>query len=375
MSGCGGGGTPTSNPKTEYAVGQLAALTGPSAPADYGVALRNASELAIDEINSNGIVKGGVLKLTVEDHQSSGAVAVTAMQKLVGINGMQLVLSSDTAVNTAIAPIATQNKVLVLNCCARSSRLATVSPYVYTTRPFDVVEEQTLMRYLKDKKGFTKVAMIHNATASGASSEALLKSFLPTVGMRLVDVEVYPSGTSDYSSYLAKIKNSGADVMYMNTFGVDIGSILIQAKQFGLTLPIASFSSALDPTVVKAASTAAEGMFISSQVNWDPAHNPDQKKFVERYKTRYGAEPAGFAATEYDTVRFIVPLLVNYIVEHKLSYTGQNLKTALDSIKTFKGGLTGTCTITADHQCVKDMAIYTVTNGQFVQLLVAPAAT
>lgn len=356
---------------SEYVVGHLGALTGTSAPEDYGIALRNATELAIEEINAAGGVGGVPLRGVYEDHQAMAQAAVQAMQKLVNVDSVPVVLGNNTNVVLAVAPIATNNHVLVLNCCARASSLTKGGDYVFTSRPYDREEEQLFMKYLSEKKGFKKVAMINNASESGRSSRKILESMLPTLGMELVDVEEYPEGTVDFSSYIAKIRASQPDVVYMNTFGSDVGSLLLQMRQTGLSSPVASYGSALDPNVLTTAGPAAEGLLVSSQVNWNPKQYPVQQSFIEKYQAKYGGTPAGFAALQYDLVKDILPKLIRYTQDNKLAYTGDNLREALLHIKKFEGELTGDCEFTPDRECAKDMAIFSVVNGAFEVIDVA----
>ena len=61
-----------------------------------------------------------------------------------------------------------------------------------------------------------------------------MKEFTEQVGWKTVAEQLAPLGTTDFSSYLLNIANSGADVFVNVAFGADATSSTKQAEQFGI---------------------------------------------------------------------------------------------------------------------------------------------
>src|ERR1700722_6307761 len=92
-----------------YKIGLTYPLTGPFATnAEY---ILPAIQLAVDEINRNGGVKGHPLGLLPEDTQATPAGGIEAMRKVVQVNGVQAVMSIYTNVVLAQVPLADQLRI------------------------------------------------------------------------------------------------------------------------------------------------------------------------------------------------------------------------------------------------------------------------
>ena len=89
----------------EIQIGGIFSLTGKAAT--YGKWIKNGTELAIRDINTRGGVNGQQLTLVSEDTQTDPKLAVTAFQKLIILNKIQVAtgfVSSSEALSCA--PIA-----------------------------------------------------------------------------------------------------------------------------------------------------------------------------------------------------------------------------------------------------------------------------
>ena len=97
--------------KEPIKIGFIGAMTGQFTK--YGS--YQAVQLAIDNINKNGGIKGTPVKLIAEDGKCDPNTAVTAMNKLIDVDQVKVVLGGHcTPESAAIAPIAEKNKVIML---------------------------------------------------------------------------------------------------------------------------------------------------------------------------------------------------------------------------------------------------------------------
>lgn len=376
---CGGGSTPNSSKPKEVVFGMMAAESGPSASTDFGAAEELAAKMAVDEINKAGGIEGAKVRGVYTDHAGDAATGAKAMNQLLNVNAVQVVFSSFTAVTTAIAPTANSGKVLVLDPSSRSSALLKLGDYVYVARSVDSDEDRMMATYLVKTAGYKRVGMLYADIAALQNSRQIIEQTVKSLGGQFVAGVSVPTTTTDYSSAIALLKGATPDVIYVShTGGKDLANMARQIRSQGLTTPLASYSSAIDPSLVAVAGPGVlDGMLASSQVYYEPGQVKAQADFNQKFQQLYGRAGSTFSASVYDAVKGIYVTAVKYLFDHNLSYTGANLKKAIDAIKVFPGPVTGTCRFASDHHCLKDMGVYKFSNGSWgpVAKVAAPAPT
>ena len=89
-----------------YKIGMTFPQTGPLA--SVSIEYIPGAQIAADDVNRSGGVKGHPLQIVVEDTQSSPQGGVAAMRKLVQVDGVQAIITIYTNVVTAQMPLADQ---------------------------------------------------------------------------------------------------------------------------------------------------------------------------------------------------------------------------------------------------------------------------
>ncbi|MEO8300025.1 MAG: ABC transporter substrate-binding protein, partial [Burkholderiales bacterium] len=95
----------------EIKIGAAEALSGPAG--QYGQSIRNGLQLAVDEINGNGGIKGDKITVLFEDEQGKKEQAIDVFKKLI-FQDKVLMVFGPTLSNSAQAadPIAQAAKVV-----------------------------------------------------------------------------------------------------------------------------------------------------------------------------------------------------------------------------------------------------------------------
>jgi len=131
MTGCGITGNATVEDTIK--VGVIGTLTGYGAY--YGEQEVKGILLARDEINSAGGIDGKLIELVVEDSQSSPAVSITALQKLISVDNVQYVIGDSwTSTTVAMVPVANENEVILISPIAILDNLGEFE-YFFRTIP------------------------------------------------------------------------------------------------------------------------------------------------------------------------------------------------------------------------------------------------
>ncbi|MBO6559465.1 MAG: ABC transporter substrate-binding protein [Nisaea sp.] len=113
----------------------------------------------------------------------------------------------------------------------------------------------------------------------------------------------------DFSAELAKAKASGADALWVFYPGKAGGALIKQYEQAGLLgqLPLYTVFTVDSIALPKLQEGNLKGVMGSLNTqHWGPdLDNPQNKKFVEGFKKKYGRYPSFYAAQSYDTMFMI----------------------------------------------------------------------
>jgi branched-chain amino acid transport system substrate-binding protein len=335
----------------EITIGALIPMTGTGA--SYGVLDKNGADLAVEQINAKGGVRGIKLKIKYEDHQAKPQVAVNAINRLISVDKTPFVITSYSSVSLAVAPIGDSNKVVVVNAGGQSDNLANAGEYFYNVIPLVGGEVEIIADYLANDQGFKTAGVIYANDDGGKSSLNKFKEEFKKHGGTIVAEEASELGGADYRAQLSKIKAANPDVLFIGAYGQDTAIIIKQARELGLDIPIAETSWSVIPDVYKL--PEAEGL-IHTSLKFEP--NAD---FANAYKEKYGEEPALYSLTHYDSILIFAKAL-EWVIDNKKPINGESLKEAIDAIQTFEGAA-GIVKFREDHTTLKDVNISILKNG------------
>lgn len=298
----------------EIKIGFIAPLSGGAAVA--GEAMRNAVELALEEINEKGIKKKK-LSVIYEDGKCDSKEATTAAQKLINIDKVKIILGGECSSETlGAAPIAEANKVILFSAFSSSPDITEAGDYIFRTIMSDIHPDVIgpILPYLGKHK---TVAVITENTGYSMGIRKGIKEQLLSYDVDIVADEIFTPGEKDFKTYLIKIKSVNPEALFINTAtsGDTPGLIVKQAIESGLTTKLYGNFLLLGSEAIKIAGDLLEGAMAYDAPLLDE-NNPRAKTFMEKYRARYN-EPYSFwaAGAKYDTV---------YIIADALKECGEN---------------------------------------------------
>jgi|HigsolmetaAR203D_1030402.scaffolds.fasta_scaffold03336_6 ABC-type branched-subunit amino acid transport system substrate-binding protein len=349
-SGSGSGGTSGNLPE-EITIGALIPMTGTGA--SYGVMDQNGADLAVEQINAAGGVKGIKIKVKYEDHQAKPQVAVNAINRLISVDKTPYVLSSYSSVSLAVAPIGDSNQVVVMNAGGQSDNLANAGDYFYNNIPLVGGEVEIIADYLYNEMGFKTAAVVYVNDDGGRSSLNIFKKEFTKHGGQVVAEEATELGGADYRAALTKVKSANPDVVFVGAYGQDTALIIKQARELGIEAPIAETSWSVIPDVY--ALPEAEGL-IHTALHFEP-----DQSFKDAFISKYGTEPALYNVTFYDGVMIFAQAL-EWVIDNNKPINGASIKEAIDTLKRFDG-VAGDIVFRDDHTTLMDVDISVLKNG------------
>lgn len=362
LTGCGGGSKGADGDTIK--VGGLLEMTGGSA--SFGISGKNGIDLALKKINEKGVLGGKKLSLVVADTKSEASEATNGMQKLIsqdkvvaviGPNQSSAVIASGAINNGAkvvdITPMGTNPDVTV------DPKTKQVKPYSFRTCFIDPFQGTVMASFASNELKVKRAAIYIDNTSDYAKGLAqFFKENFVKNGGQVVIEEAYLQKDTDFKSTLTKIKAAKPDFIYIPGYYQEVGLIVKQAREMGITVPMAGgdgWDSAKLPEI--AGKAALENTFFSSLYSPDDTSDLN-KEFVAEYKKAYNTNPDVFAALAYDSA-----MLVAKAIEDAGSADPAKIGEAMAKIKGFKG-VSGEVTFNEQHNPIKSAVIIEHKDGK-----------
>jgi len=315
---------PPKDPKV-YKIGAILAMSGGAS--FYGTVMSQGIKQAVDEINAKGGVNGIPLEAVIEDHKSGNAQeAVSAMNRLITINDAKIVMTSFSAPTQAIAPLADQHNVLLLNGGGVSNNLVGVSKYIFHNRSLAADLGLAAAAYLQST-GAKKLAVLHWKNDAGDSVVRAVTPYWTKHGGTIVATEAVPQGATNMDTQIAKIRAANPDAIGLWMFNPETGLAVKRIREFGMKQPVIGIEYTANDA--KIAGALGEGYLFINDYFEPSADQPWSQRFAEGYEKRYKTKPDFYAANYYEGVYMIAELLKRARAKGGDYVNGEALKAAL----------------------------------------------
>jgi branched-chain amino acid transport system substrate-binding protein len=178
-------------------------------------------------------------------------------------------------------------------------------------------------------------------------------------GGEIIAEQKYASKDKDFKAQLTAIKALNPDAICVPGYYTEVGLIVKQARELGITVPIFGGDGWEAPQLIEiAGGEALKNTFYST--HFSPAQDtPMAKKFVEAFKAKYGGEvPDAMAALGYDSALALIEA-----IKKAGSTEPSKIKDALKA--TDFNGVTGRTKLDEKRDATKPAVIITTENGAF----------
>lgn len=325
---------------------------------------KQASLIAIEEINAAGGINGRKLELVMEDSAYDSKKSLDAYNalKLAGIN---YIVADGSPVVAAIRPAAVKDGKVMLVPGATTPAYFDGSNLscriALTAKSFGPGYVQLLA-----KKNYTKVVTFlpDNEYGRGIYTE-FSKAFEAQGGKILVSEFYNAAGNGDYRTNITKLKTvqNEAQAMVVVQVANTVEPMLKQISELGWKKPLVSDYYTIQNPALKNISLAEGIDYIDYEYTSDVASNDSSraKSFKEKYVAKYTAKPVYLAASHYEMVTLLA---------EAIGKVGDDPQKVADYISNLKGykGITGTLSFNNDCEVERPAVFRTVKDGKYVDL-------
>lgn len=354
-------GTAASASGETFTLGLVCPLSGSSAVS--GQILKNATEMAVKEINEAGGINGEIqIALAEVDDEGVPATSVTAMQKLVEQDKVNAVIGAQAS-SCTLANMEITKAAKIPQITPASSNVAVTqsgNDYIYQMTATDELHMRNIMKYMANEKGAKSFAILYESSDFGTGGYKIANSVCGDYGLTMADNEVYNAGDTDFSVVLGKMQKADPDFFIFWGYHTEVAMICKQMQQYGISYPVIG-QGYNSPELTNLGGAAVEGIMIDTAFD---AANPDEKvqEFDKKYTELYGEGYDQNAPQSYDAVYVIKDAVERCIADGKDYKDGEVLNEYVGS--TSWDGVTGVTTFDENGRMEKELLIITIENGE-----------
>ena len=328
--------------KSTIKIGIIAPLTGPLA--EYGIAFKNGIELSNSE-NGNPNVT-----YIFEDNKWDSNEAISAYNKLVQIDNVDVVINWGTPTSEAIAPLV--KNTLPFIAITTEPPITNISPYIIRggfNQPKDYIAK--VWQYLRSKNVKKIGVMKTDIVYLNSLYNELQKAKNSDESVVLVDN--FNFDDSDFKSAIGKLSKDEYDAVGVFLVSGQISTFYKQSKELGIVLPITFGSDFFES---QSEIDGAQGLMNGAVF----ANTGITSDFMDRYESTFkGSSQIASAGYGYDLAK-----LLNSVVNYKDKDTILN---SLKSVKDFSGveGSLSYSEPSGDRYFTKPMYLKIIENNTF----------
>jgi len=339
-------------------------VTGPftGGSSSMGVSMRDGVRLAVKEINSNGGILSRPIELIERDDQADNARGISIAQELVN---KEKVIADVGYINTGVS-LAAQRifqdaKIPVMNNVATGTivtRQFDKEPanYVFRNAARDEIQAPMIVEEAVIKRGYKKVAILHDSTNYGELGRADLTKALAAKGVTPVAVEKFNVKDTDMTSQLLKAKEAGAEVILTYAIGPELAQIANGMAKLGWKKPMIGSWTLSMANFIDTAGKNGEGALMP-QTFIQQSNTQKRKAFIEAYLKEFKPKnnridsPVS-AAQGYDSI-----YLLAAAIKQAGSTDGERIREALENLNEKIPGIVTTYDkpfSKTDHEAITD---------------------
>jgi branched-chain amino acid transport system substrate-binding protein len=310
-------------------VGIVLPLTGSQAA--FGEIEKLSFDLALEEINGAGGIKGKKLEFLMEDDTGRPEVGRSVAEKLITKDKVVMLGGGySSSVTAGLAGVAQQNRIpFLINTGSADDITEKGFDYVFRLNPpaseYSSGVEEFLAEVVKPKS----VAILYENTKFGTSSSKAFAQSCEKLGIEVMLNEGYEHAGIDYKPILIKVKQLNPDIVYMVSYVMDAALLMRQSRELRLTpkLFIGGGAGFTLPEFTENAGKAAN--YVVSATLWHQVLPlPGAMDYFNRFKAKYNKD------TEYHGAEaYAAAYVIKDVLSRAKSFSPEDIKEAMSETK------------------------------------------
>jgi branched-chain amino acid transport system substrate-binding protein len=321
-------------------LGGILPLSGTAAA--IGKTIADAAQMAVDDANAAGGVKGCKVEFALRDDLGQPQTGVDAAKQLVDITGVPaLVGTVNSSISLSIlTSVAVPSHVTMVSCCSASTsftdlaREGKTQGYWFRTLPTSRTQGYAAAKLAIDH-GYKKTAILLINSDFGTTIAREFQSGLERLGGKVVASVQYNENQPSYRAEVNRALADSPDSLFLVGFPVDGATVLREWLQFGGPQEILMANGLRSNDFVKA--VGPQYFTHALGVDYGQVSGPSVDAFNDAWKAKFGKPPNGPGIhSMYDAAA-----LVLLAMEASPTVTGTEIRDHLRAVQTPDGTVVG----------------------------------
>lgn len=345
--------------KAPITIGMVASLTGGGAR--FGQSQQEGVQLAIDEINQTGGIKGRRVELVAEDTKTQTSTAVTAFVQVTEKHPEMLALIGSSAsldVPAYLDRVDPTGIPHLLPVAVLPAITEKGSKWTFRTALNDKIAAAKMAEFAVNRLQAKKIALLIEDSAFGETG-LIFGAEIERLGVKPLTTERLKRGDLDVRPQLTKIRSLGATHIQFWGYYAEYALVAKQMRELGYDLQLMGNQAPVNDKTIELAGKAIEGalnvcLFVPT------AKSPRIQDFVSRFQKRYNTLPDTWAAQAYDGMQLLAKAI------ESSDGTRQGVRDAIAATKDFEG-ITGVINfLPSGDAAFRGTSVVQVVDGRFV---------
>jgi len=292
-------------------------------------------------------------ELIFEDDRLDPGMTASAINKLVGIDKVDAVISFSSGSGNVISPITQQNGVIHCGIASDPNVAKGEFNFIHWTPP--AAENEVFVRELQ-KRGIKKLGILRLNQQGIAAVIDDLKNKIKNTDITIVSDQIFNFGERDFKTLILKVKNENPDIIMLMAFSPELEILAKQIKELGVTTPLTSiemfeFSEQMD---------LFEGQ-------WYVQAADALESFTSTYRAKFGDDYKPGAPNAYDCFNLIVNAYEKAGTDPSIKPDRLSVINILHNTKNFNGAL-GVLNVDQDGIIWSKAVVRMIKNGKPVTI-------
>jgi len=291
-------------------------------------------------------------EISFEDDQFDAKRTASAVSKFINVDNVDVVMSFASGPGNVVSPIAENAKVIHFANATDPNVAKGAYNFIHWTAPSE--EARAFVAELQ-RRGVKKLGIFVASQQGVLATTNAIKENLKNTDIQIATEQRFNVEDKDFRSIIAKAQNSGAEIYLMEAFPPALEILVKQMKDAGMNKPLTS--------VELFEATEQKNLF---EGQWYINAAEPTADFINKFKTKYGADPNLGAANEYDMINMLV-MAYEKAGNGTEKPSRESVINELHQIKDFNGAL-GKLTMGSDNIVISKAVVRMIKDGKPVTI-------
>lgn len=328
----------------------------------FGTEALRGINLAVDEVNEQGGVKGNELHLIVTDNEGDPTKTSQHVSELINEKGVTAVIGPVTSPNAAAAAaVAQQARTPLVLPTATSPYVTEIGEYICRICFTDQYQSKKLTEFSRNYLRAQRAAVIFES--SSTYSQHLAEYYIARfkdMGGDVVSSEGFARDKGDLDKLVDRALQQSPDIIFAPVYYPEAAKIITRLDAVNHPVTLLGGDGWESTELIRLAGDHVHPgeIYISSHVSLQLLED-NGSLFLSHFISQYGDEPNAVSALAYDAVMVLADALQRATVPGR-----DGLQQALVSTNGFEG-VTGKISINEKRNVVKDVYMLKVLKDGF----------